>query len=853
MKFEYDKRFYGIKMTHEEDSYFNVDSRLLFQLGEKLVANRAVALAELVKNSYDADATNVTVRMYNIKSLGGTIYIEDNGSGMTLQDFKKSWMRIATGDKENSPISKIYKRQKSGEKGIGRFACRRLAKRLIIKSVAETEEWKEELSATFNWDTFTPGSDVDKIPVKSFTKKVEENTPTGTTLILENTRDSWDGRNIQRLRNELTELMSPLTFSLELDDPKTPKDYDPGFSLDFDCPEFPTKEERLDKTFFDNAWAKLCGSVDNSGVATYRIHVMNKIVNTIDRTFRREESFKFLRNSNLEIYFFTYKSELFNNTEWKMTQIQAIGRDRGGIKVYVDRFRVFGYGDKGDDWLKLDQDRARSRIGVDTEVRFLAEDDTRPGLLLFRNNSLFGHVSISKQNNPAFEITVNRDRLLENDAFGELRKFVRLGVDYATVLYSNEVSKEKILEKEIEEKIEEEEEKIRIKIKEEAKKAEEEAKKAEEEAKKVEEERRKVEEEAKKAEEERRKAEKQRRKAEEVRRKVEQKARISRGEAIKHLAAKALEEERKSLEFEEKVKKEEEEKRKKAEEERKKAEKEKEAAEIIKKQKENERKKAEEELRKLEEEKLQRKEKKYEIEFSQLRVLAASGTLVLTFGHELQALVQDMEEINYSFSSLVKELSPEKEKIYHEIMERFSYRTEMIKEFSQFFGLMAGRESRLKEHKWVIHPIVENVFSPFKLYFNEYGIEYLNKVPPYLKTPRMYRSELVSILHNLMTNSFKAVKGQKERLIEVNGFIDENETVHIQYLDSGIGISKELREEVFEPFASFSEPDLKFGVGTGLGLKIVRDIVRSYKGDIRFIDAPHGWNTCVEVILPEGI
>jgi len=46
---------------------------------------------------------------------------------------------------------------------------------------------------------------------------------------------------------------------------------------------------------------------------------------------------------------------------------------------------------------------------------------------------------------------------------------------------------------------------------------------------------------------------------------------------------------------------------------------------------------------------------------------------------------------------------------------------------------------------------------------------------------------------------------------------------------------------------------MKFGVGTGLGLKIVRDIVRSYGGDVRFTDAPDSWSTCVEVTLPEGI
>ena len=102
-------------MTQEDEVYFNVDSRLLLQLGEKLVTNRAVALAELIKNSYDADATHATVNLTNIKTPGGTISVEDNGSGMTLSTFEDTWMRIATIDKEKNPISQKYKRKKAGE------------------------------------------------------------------------------------------------------------------------------------------------------------------------------------------------------------------------------------------------------------------------------------------------------------------------------------------------------------------------------------------------------------------------------------------------------------------------------------------------------------------------------------------------------------------------------------------------------------------------------------------------------------------------------------------------------------------------------------------------------------------
>ena len=74
---------------------FSVDSSLLFQLGEQLVAKSSVALAELVKNAYDADATEVTVILENVGRPGGTILIEDNGHGMLFEDVESSWMRYA--------------------------------------------------------------------------------------------------------------------------------------------------------------------------------------------------------------------------------------------------------------------------------------------------------------------------------------------------------------------------------------------------------------------------------------------------------------------------------------------------------------------------------------------------------------------------------------------------------------------------------------------------------------------------------------------------------------------------------------------------------------------------------------
>lgn len=828
-------------MISEENTFFNVDSRLLFQLGEKLVTNRAVALGELIKNSYDADATRVTVRMENIKNPGGTIIVEDNGTGMSALTFQRTWMRIATIDKEENPISLKYGRQKAGEKGIGRFVCRKLSKRLLLKSIAETQNGsKEELNASFDWATFTPGSDLERTPIKYTVTSVDSNTPTGTTLTLEDTTESWNALDIRLLRIELMDLISPTTFRPESEFAVAPEKYDPGFLVDFECAEFPVAFEQLDETFFKNAWAKLTGSVDEKGHVSYEIKVINAIMNKLERTFERAEAFEHLRSAKLEVYIFSYRSDLFGHSEWSLNKAQRMGQQRGGVKVYADNFRVFGYGGKGDDWLAVDYDRARSRAGVDTEVRSLATEDKRPGLRLFRNQSLFGHVIFVRKDNSGLDITVNRERLLESETFNELRRFTRLGIDFATVLYANEIVREL---KAIEERKKAKEE-ARKKALEEARRKEEEAlKEAEEEQRKAEERKKQLLKESQTVEQERLAAEERRRFAENDRRAAEEEARRTNDEQAWQRVTALLNKEKELLVAEEEARTKEQAIKQKVGEAIREAEREEETASV-------QARKAEEDRRRIEELELKRKEETYARELSMLRVLASTGTMILIFEHELQALIEDMEEMINNTLLILKRLPAADQSDYKYVLDSFSNRTEMIKELGEFLGVTIGRESRLDRREWVLYPIVESVFSPFKLYLEEFGIDYKNTILDNLRTPKMFRSEIVSVLHNLMSNATKAVKGQHERHVEVTGF-EEDGQVHIQFLDSGKGLNENRWTQVFEPFESDSEPDLRLGSGTGLGLKIARDIVRAYGGDIKFIRPPSGWKTCVEITLPQ--
>ena len=96
----------------------------------------------------------------------------------------------------------------------------------------------------------------------------------------------------------------------------------------------------------------------------------------------------------------------------------------------------------------------------------------------------------------------------------------------------------------------------------------------------------------------------------------------------------------------------------------------------------------------------------------------------------------------------------------------------------------------------------------------------------------------------------KAVTTSNVRKIKFEAGEIEDDVIFIRCLDTGKGLKKELWNGVFDPFITYNEPDLNFGAGTGLGLKIVKDIVTGYGGDVKFVEPPDEWNTCIEMRLP---
>ncbi len=112
---------------------FQPRARILRLLGEELISNEFIAVSELVKNSHDADAQNCIIRFTSVTRPDGEICIEDDGWGMSLDEFLGGWMQPGASDKRSADRHCTPRgRRVLGEKGVGRFAADKLASRLEI-------------------------------------------------------------------------------------------------------------------------------------------------------------------------------------------------------------------------------------------------------------------------------------------------------------------------------------------------------------------------------------------------------------------------------------------------------------------------------------------------------------------------------------------------------------------------------------------------------------------------------------------------------------------------------------------------------------------------------------------------
>jgi len=399
---------------------FSITARTVLLLGRESISSPVVALLELVKNAYDADANSVIVRFHKASTPEGTIEISDDGHGMSWEDIKTKWMVIGTDNKQREPISPDG-RIRVGEKGIGRFALDRLASQVVLETTAkppEREPAEPTYRLTIDWDRFVnTNKALHEIPQPA--EVLERREKPGTRLLLRGLRDGWTRRDYERLYRNLVVLVPPFESKLK------------GFSIRFDCDEAKDLSGRIRSPMAQAALFKMRARLDKDnqvhissttrdGSPAGKLRPFKRYKRTWQQLFDISEAQSLQPQCGpleFEFYFYLREAPALEGTGITLGQLRDFLVIYGGVRIYRDGFRVKPYGDPGGagDWLGLSARRSQHPGGVGSP---------KSGKWVVSENQVAASVFVSRQTNPDLRDQTNREGLFDNQAFRDMRTFV---------------------------------------------------------------------------------------------------------------------------------------------------------------------------------------------------------------------------------------------------------------------------------------------------------------------------------------------------------------------------------------------------------------------------------------------
>lgn len=366
---------------------------ILIRLGEELIPNPEQGVIELVKNSYDADATYCNVEFKNATEMGGILRIEDNGYGMDLDDIKNGWLILGASLKyqtrnKRTPMGRL----RVGDKGLGRLAALRLGMKVTLTTRPSSEPGSEYRMA-IDWSAYSGARLVEDIDLTI--TKTKTNRRPGTEILISALRVQFGIKEIERLARELLLLTDPFGDVL-------------GFSPKLIGTDFPQLEAKVInvRAYLKEANYHMEASLDDKGLATARVldwkgrQLYQASHSDLTRTKEPYDTV----SAKLDVWFFLLGSADFSTRKIKKDELGKWLTETGGIHFYHRGLRVRPYGDPGHDWLDLNLARVRN-------------PEERPS-----TNNTIGRVVVEDFFN---ELQQKTDRLgfIETSEFGELKKF----------------------------------------------------------------------------------------------------------------------------------------------------------------------------------------------------------------------------------------------------------------------------------------------------------------------------------------------------------------------------------------------------------------------------------------------
>jgi signal transduction histidine kinase len=237
-------------------------------------------------------------------------------------------------------------------------------------------------------------------------------------------------------------------------------------------------------------------------------------------------------------------------------------------------------------------------------------------------------------------------------------------------------------------------------------------------------------------------------------------------------------------------------------------------------------------------------------EVGMLRVLASLGLTIGEFTHEVRHALA-------ALGAIVADLhtSHANSKIAEELTEHVL----LLRSYMHYFDDAVMQNAHRKLEVYELRDIINEFIKVVRPTFTRQNVKVETSFTGYdLFTKPMHKSEWASTLLNLFTNSLKAIhRAQVKGSILISCCLVDGE-LQIDFSDNGDGIPIENRDKIFDAFFTTSAPPSTSEthedqlVGTGLGLKIVRDIIESAGGSIEAIEPVAGYSTCIRLTVPRA-
>jgi len=385
--------------------------RHIFTIGRDLIQSPHAALLEIVKNSFDADATGVDIEFhFDKKTKKFTLKIADDGHGMSKADISDKWMVPSSDNKTKKRLSPKG-RTMQGRKGIGRYSASILGDDLLLSTV---DSKKKKTTVYLQWKDFLDAKYLSDVEI--LVESVASDEFPGTTLTVsggEETANEWQEKQFRDLIQELKKLRTPSSnYNLS----KTRED---SFEINLSVTGF--NEEDFSTTIepfpiielFDY---QIFGKIDKFGKGNLH-YVCQKEKVPIRDSFAIDFS-NLIDKPCGEL---TYDIRVFDRDPEGIAGLIArgltdsagnyVGKNQAriilntnnGMGVYRSGFRIRPLGDPNFDWLQL------NKLRLNDPSRKISD------------NQVIGFVHIQSDEDSGLVETSARDGLRENGQFRTLK------------------------------------------------------------------------------------------------------------------------------------------------------------------------------------------------------------------------------------------------------------------------------------------------------------------------------------------------------------------------------------------------------------------------------------------------